>query len=355
MGGRSKLLTPLLAALALAVPAAATGQAADYVALGDSYAAGTGTTDAYTSLCFDNTPAAYGALIDPELPGTGANIACGGAVSGNIDTDTQYDRPPQLDRPEIGSGTKFVTLQIGGNDIGFINIIVGCLVQPDCSPSIDAAEQKSKTDLPPKLNRVYDAVRAKAPAAKIVVVGYPRLVDPAGCPGTISPTEADRLNRGGETLRDQIKALAQDHGFAFADPIKAFNGHAACGTDPWLNGVAPFFVNSFHPNVTGQAQGYAPVVLDTFQSIPETKIKGRPKAKRGRTYKVKLAGSETAKTFECAVDDAAFEPCNAKAKLRHLKRGKHLLQARAVNANGDVDQSPASKRFKVRKPRPQSR
>ena len=349
MPGRRKLLLPLLAALSFAAPAAAAGQELDYVALGDSYAAGTGTASVYPDTCFANPAAAYSNLIDPDLPGSGGNIACGGAVSGNIDMDSQNDRPPQVTRPEIGKGTKFVTLQIGGNDVGFANIVAGCLVQPDCSASIDAAEQTAKAELPPKLNRVYSAVRASAPRAQIVVVGYPRLVDPGGCPGTISPTEAERLNRGADTLRDQIKQLAQTRGLAYADPIPAFVGHGACGADPWLNGVAPVFVNSFHPNVTGQSQGYAPTVLEAFRSIPQTRIR-KPRPKRGqRKVKVRFAGSASAQSFKCRLDDDAYKPCSKPATFKRLKRGKHRVQVYAVNANGDIDQSPASRRFTVRK------
>ena len=336
----------------LALPAAARGQAADYVALGDSYAAGTGTTSVYSDLCFDNPPAAYSSLIDPELPGTGVNIACGGAVTDNIDTTAQYDRPPQLSRSEIGASTKYVTLQIGGNDVGFAGIVAQCLAVPDCTSAIDEAEQTAKAELPAKAERVYDAVRAKAPDAQVVVVGYPRLVDPGGCPGTISVAEADRLNRGADTLRDEIRAFAHKHDFAFADPIPAFTGHAACGPDPWLNYLDVVFPNSFHPNRASHSLGYAPVVLDTFRSIPETKIKGKPKAKgkgKRRAVKVKLGGSSTVASFECALDGADFAPCKARAKFKRLKRGKHTLLARGVNAAGDVDQSPASVTFRVRK------
>ncbi len=144
----------LLAGLA-ALAAAAPADAADYVGLGDSYSSGTGTASEYSDNC-QRTTAAYPTLIDPSIPGTGINLSCSGGRTQHIDQEAQApgNTVAQLDVPgAVNADTDVVTLQIGGNDAGFVDTLIEC-GNPfgDCDAAIEEAEQTATTELPPKLN-----------------------------------------------------------------------------------------------------------------------------------------------------------------------------------------------------------
>ena len=51
-----------------------------------------------------------------------------------------------------------------------------------------------------------------------------------------------------------ISARASAHGFKFVDPRSAFSTHEICSSSEWLNGLSNPVSESYHPNVSGQAQ-----------------------------------------------------------------------------------------------------
>ncbi|MGE5527305.1 MAG: PKD domain-containing protein [Methanosarcina sp.] len=59
--------------------------------------------------------------------------------------------------------------------------------------------------------------------------------------------------------------------------------------------------------------------------------------------------------FECRLDEAAFSTCDAEGiDLQGLTEGAHSFEARAVDAAGNPDPSPASRRFRVESRPPQT-
>ena len=54
--------------------------------------------------------------------------------------------------------------------------------------------------------------------------------------------------------------MAAGAGFGFANPTDPFVGHAVCDDPEWINGLSWPIVESYHPNIDGQAQGYTPTV-----------------------------------------------------------------------------------------------
>jgi NHL repeat len=91
------------------------------------------------------------------------------------------------------------------------------------------------------------------------------------------------------------------------------------------------------------------VVADT--DPPESTIAKQPKRKTTkRKAKFAFSSDEPGATFECALDKGAFEPCGASAKFK-VKPGKHKLQVRAIDAAGNVDQTPAQASWKVKRKR----
>jgi hypothetical protein len=83
---------------------------------------------------------------------------------------------------------------------------------------------------------------------------------------------------------------------------------------------------------------------------PQTTITKGPKTKtRSRTAKFKFVSSETGSKFECKLDRKPFKRCKSPKKYKGLKPGKHVFKVRAVDKAGNVDPTPAKKKFRVLK------
>lgn len=241
----------------LALLAAAPAAAERYVALGDSYSSGVGTREyALDSACQRSTYA-YPSIIDRERANTDlVFVACGGATTSSLMSS------------QIGSVTSaanIVTVTIGGNDAGFSNVIVEC-AKPwwaaDCDGRIDTAQSFIRNTLPGRLDTVYSAIQSRAPSARRIALGYPRLFMGVDCnAGTwFSSAEMTRLNQTADLLRDVTRARAQAHGMTFLDAIPPFTGHAVCSSTEWINGLSNPTSESYHPNRTGQRSGYTAMV-----------------------------------------------------------------------------------------------
>src|SRR5664280_202161 len=163
---------------AVAVPAqAATGFT--YVALGDSYAAGTGTaTGVATPLsggypCFQsdtsypNQLAAYAQLTTGFI-----NVTCAGATTSDIGAEL-YAAAVQVGAT---SGVSQVTVTVGGNDLGFAQSLQACAkpASPECQTALATATSNLKT-VSAKVSGVITQIRGAAPGARIYVTGYPLL------------------------------------------------------------------------------------------------------------------------------------------------------------------------------------
>jgi len=240
-------------ALAAAAPAAAT--AVGYVALGDSYATGVGTRSYdYDSSGCQRSRLAYPVLDAARLGAPLSFAACHGAtvssvLSGQLGT--------------LNAETGYVTIMVGGNDAGFSAVIAQC-ARPwpyRCTNNINGANNYIRNILPGTLDTLYTQVRTRAPNARVVVVGYPRLFNGEQCNllSRISPAEQSALNATADLLDTTIAGRAAAHGFGFADARGAYNHHAICDDAEWLNGLSNPTSESYHPNRQGQA-GYADVV-----------------------------------------------------------------------------------------------
>jgi hypothetical protein len=78
---------------------------------------------------------------------------------------------------------------------------------------------------------------------------------------------------------------------------------------------------------------------------PETVI-GFVKIK-DTTAKFEFTSSEPGSSFQCKLDKHKFKPCASPKKYKHLSGGKHKLKVQAVDAAGNVDATPAKKKFKI--------
>jgi lysophospholipase L1-like esterase len=248
--GKKLLLAALTALLGLTLAGTASAAAQPgYVALGDSYASGVGTR-AYIDDACKRSSYAYAELLAGRL-GLALNFqACSGAKTGDV-LSKQVGA--------LSTSTNYVTVSVGGNDIGFSNVIEKCALPfYDCTPDINKAVGLISSTLPGALDNVYTQIHNRAPSAKVVVVGYPRLFNGVACNALarISPTEEGQLNAAADTLDNAIKGRAGAHGFTFLDPRSAFTGHAVCDKVEWLNGLSNPTTESYHPNRDGHV-GFA--------------------------------------------------------------------------------------------------
>lgn len=60
-----------------------------------------------------------------------------------------------------------------------------------------------------------------------------------------------------------------------------------------------------------------------------------------------FSSPDDAATFECSVDGAPFEPCDSPVELQDLAEGPHTFRARAIDAAGIVDPTPALASWRV--------
>ena len=249
------------AAVALALGSPATAAGTSYVALGDSYSSGTGTRT-YIS---DGTSCQRSVYAYPSLDAASLGLsltfrACSGATVADV-TNTQLSA--------LTSTTAYVTISVGGNDAGFASVLTTC-AQPswlsNCYGAIDKANTFINGTLPGRLTTLYSSIKAKAPSARVIVVGYPRIFNGEDCNALtwFSPTEESRLNATADLLNSKTQTAAAAAGFQFANPTTKFIGHAVCDDVEWLNGLSSPISESYHPNIAGHRDGYAVVTKPVF-------------------------------------------------------------------------------------------
>jgi lysophospholipase L1-like esterase len=250
-------------------PGSSTGSGTGrYVALGDSYTSAprTGAQAGGPAGCArsdNNYPHLVAASVKPA---EFADVSCSGATTANI-TGSQQTKdgtnPPQLDA--VTPSTTLVTIGIGGNDIGFIALAGQCATadpgSAKCRNQLTAggkdqlAERVDATA--PKVAAVLNKIHAKAPKARIVVVGYPTVLpDGNGCwPSLpVGGPDVNYLRDSLGKLNAMLAAQAKAHQAGFADTATPGKGHDLCtGPDArWVEGLLPANAAPLHPNARGE-------------------------------------------------------------------------------------------------------
>ena len=271
----------LVAALGLGVLAVAAGPASAssnsevtkpvpaqdvYVAMGDSFTAGTGTgLPDYDDANCQRSTLSYPALVTDERPNTQLTfVACGFGVT----TESFLDQVEALDQ-----STDFVTLTLGGNDLGFAQLAGTCIggTEGQCLGLAAMTEQYIENELPGQLDTAYAAVRGRVHKAEVIVVGYPRFYadDFVPCMQAygITVPEAVALNDLVELLDGVIGERAEAAGFTYVSTVQPFTGHDMCASAPWINGFfAPTELDRYHPTAAGYEDGFTPLVLEAMET-----------------------------------------------------------------------------------------
>jgi lysophospholipase L1-like esterase len=260
----------VLAFVLVGAPASQASSPIRYVALGDSYSAASGVLPpdpAASPGCMRsilNYPHDIAAATGAQL----TDVTCGAAQTKDFFESQQPGVAPQLDA--VSADTQLVTMTIGGNDSGvFIDSIVECgaagaSTAGQGSPCKDrygsSFEDTIRTTTYPALVKALQAVRAKAPHAKVAILGYPWILPPTvGCFDKMPIAEGDvpYLRSEQATLNDAVKRAAAATGAKYVDMSTVSEGHDACqpiGTrwiEPVLQGTNAVIV---HPNALGEQQ-----------------------------------------------------------------------------------------------------
>jgi lysophospholipase L1-like esterase len=259
------------AILAIALAAQVTQAAVSplrYVALGDSYSAASGVLplDLSAPQCLRSTRN-YPHVIAGATGAQLKDVTCGAADTNDY-FESQYPGvAPQLDA--VTGDTQLVTMTIGGNDSSvFIGTIVSCgtaglTTLGQGSPCKDrygsSFEDTINNTTYPSLVKSLNAVRAKAPSARVAILGYPWIMPASGgCFDKMPIAQGDvSYVRGIQaTLNDAVRRAAAATGATYVNLNTVSNGHDACQplgvrwVEPVLQGTNPVIV---HPNALGES------------------------------------------------------------------------------------------------------
>ena len=311
----------------------------NYVALGDSYSAGEGNppflpgTDQPGDYCHRSSQA-YPQVIGAAIGAPPLFYACSGAVTNNVINSQQYpgEGTFQLARPGVDTTANLVTMTIGGNDAGFSSVVETCIIQKAKADAQNAAVGRvgrwlglgadpSCAHSGTFTNSTYSTVDQAAAAAQdaygrlrekvdpintsVLVGDYPKLFPLSTAEQTciqLSPfltvDDQNFMNTAGDRLDDGLQQAAGSAGLNFVDVRNAFAGHAVCGNaGAYINGLSiasgagsctwsvfgkcvipglPPLVGSFHPNSSGQANGYAAAFQGYLASATNRTPQGFP-------------------------------------------------------------------------------
>jgi lysophospholipase L1-like esterase len=279
------LVAALITVLGLGNQVAAAGppshRTPDLVALGDSFAAGTGNTPYSDPACGRSAANAYSEVLDRlKLVTLQAFPACGGA------TTTQVIQQGQIDK--ITEDTDVVTVQALGNDFYFGLLVAYCLDAVPGIPDVTCHRDQVLAPLggitvqqlldsiagraPIALDTLYDTIAARIDAvharARVVVVDYGNpFPDPSGRVGPFCPyMDSEELGVATDfanSLNVALKQASNRPNFTFANAAPRFRGLDVCGFAPafYRVGLPGLSLPSvlpngdpglFHPNRIGQ-------------------------------------------------------------------------------------------------------
>ena len=234
----------------------------EYVALGDSFTA-TGLPKAERNDVASGRPelSAPRGQGPPRLHAGGRELRRRvdrghGRIAGDSGGTVQR---PQFDA--LDEGTDLVTVSLGGNDFdvywGFLYRCVQVATVPDrkdapCRTANDGRIERKMDKIRANIAEVLEETANRAPDARVLFVGYPRLLPDAGtCPKRIpvASGDVDYVREMWELLVAAQKGAAEDAGADYVDVFTPSKGHDVCSEDPWVNDVTdgPQGSYNFHP------------------------------------------------------------------------------------------------------------
>jgi lysophospholipase L1-like esterase len=262
LAGAALLLTAACSGNGPSTPKS-SGAFTSYVALGDSSVSGPEISpeDLGSGAC-QRSQKNWPALLGKKLHVRSLiDVSCGGAISTDIDQARADSSAVQPQIDTLSAGTDLVTITIGGNDEGlFTKIVVTCLTgkyhADKCKSLIDRKLDGIVSRATKRITLILKRVRASAPNARLVAVGYLRILPTeGGCVGSkLAPERIDLAAKGMNALSDGLEGAAKRAKVEYVPMLGVSTGHDACsGDQAWVNGLKPVPNDGafFHPNAAG--------------------------------------------------------------------------------------------------------
>ncbi|MET9466842.1 SGNH/GDSL hydrolase family protein [Streptomyces sp. NPDC006544] len=260
------------ATLLATAPAPAPAAPLHYVALGDSYSAGSFVRPWNADGC-GRSAHDYPHQAASRLKVKLTDVTCSGAEvrAGLLARQSELKGPPSVPpaggwapKPAqvgaVSATTDLVTVGVGGNSVGFADILETCARQglasfgtgSPCTARYTRGEAASRLDerfasLEADLAALLKELHARAPRAKVAVVGYPAVVDDAaGCSwgswqqlGTVTKGDMPWLDSVERRVNTVLRDSARRGGAEFVDTYASSVGHGVCvtGEQRWMYGI----------------------------------------------------------------------------------------------------------------------
>lgn len=299
---RTLLTLAVLAALSLFAAPAQAGLGR-VVALGDSYATGTGL----------GTPIAGSPEICDRTAGGFPEVAMRKASHGELINQTCngsttqaffYGSPGIPDQTAVLDGSeRVVIVGIGGNNAQFGSVSANCLIHSadfdgnvctnsygsgaaNTLPALVTAALTTDQGFAPSVGHTLDQIHAKSPLAKIFLVGYLRIAPPDGAACNtpfdatrarsylnLTPTDAPVFAAWEDTMQSALESQAAGRSYVhFVDMQPASAAHHACNpaSQRWVNSlpsITPDAVDglNLHPSGAG-AEAVSTALLNAMSA-----------------------------------------------------------------------------------------
>lgn len=279
----------------------------DLLALGDSYISGEGAFDYIGGTDTDINKCHVSFMAYPHLIGKDLNyesyhsVACSGAMTRDIaDSSSGYagqaDHIKRADRTaaEIDSiissflpgyinqlefvknyQPQVVTISIGGNDMGFAQVLKNCVDPRKIQSCYNSYEDRLElvreinTIVYPRLVQTYQQIKAAGPPdMRVYVVGYPQVAKPSGDCGLNVHLNSDEILLS-QKLINYLDTVVYDAaakvGLYYVDAQDALYGFRLCEAGPGASAVngltagndtskrlgGPIGNESYHPTAFG--------------------------------------------------------------------------------------------------------
>jgi lysophospholipase L1-like esterase len=264
---------------------------ANFVALGDSFATGSGLGSYLDTTCYQSK---YGYPVVLSTLSTAptrdvTSYVCNGATSAGTGTSNSVaGQLVKFPTTMVAASVKYVTLTVGGNDLGFVSAMTKCVTgSTDCNldKTVTGPIDAGLSTLPGRITANVAAISVKFPNAQILVTGYPKLFqNPSSTnqckvgtvlglfPLYMKASETKYLDDETVLLNSAISqgvALAQTQSLVsnvqFVDVAPKFDTHGLClgSTKSWIQSYSSSnTVGAFHPTQTGQKSGYATAIAE---------------------------------------------------------------------------------------------